>query len=548
MESEHEDKLRRLEDQIKSYEEKKERLKKAVRDILGRQKSGSLSYTESVYRINNFMEGKSAYEWMNYYDQCKAKAYQAIAELKKSEQASASVEKKLVESWKNEKLESVKNQIGLYNEKQKKLGQISKVLEKKRDEGALSYSQYQYILNNFREGKPLRDWVSFYDERKKQAYVRLAELESQTALSSDVKEEMLYSSVKPLERILRQDLVEKKPREALLKPSSLERKMYRVFGIVIVMMISMSLFVILNPNMSTVAMAVLGVDSVYTQPFSAYVDTDTDFSLSADYLGELRSFKLSGELLNNGSVEIYLDGMLVFDKRAYGDSPFVDVCEETCNFRVSDKEDYNLSLKVRRGEVRIDTITYSIKRMGEESEGFDVKDIEYPDFKVKKLTLSDIEKSLVSEEQVLVCDLNKDERNDLVVGNPSQGKVYVWYGGLTPDLEPHITLKGDKGFGYALDCADINYDKFDDMLVWNINAVSKDIRIWNGGRILSKEPDKVFETTDIPRSKRTSVFADMNDDGVKDLISLTGSGLPAVWYGSKNGFLDNDLPSLVLKR
>ncbi|GEM_PF-4311074 len=76
---------------------------------------------------------------------------------------------------------------------------------------------------------------------------------------------------------------------------------------------------------------------------------------------------------------------------------------------------------------------------------------------------------------VAVGDINGDGYADIIIGEPyngengaNSGKVFIYFGGLSPHTYPDVTLTGQTAgdlFGYSLACRDINNDSRDDIII-----------------------------------------------------------------------------------
>lgn len=143
-------------------------------------------------------------------------------------------------------------------------------------------------------------------------------------------------------------------------------------------------------------------------------------------------------------------------------------------------------------------------------------------------------------------DLNGDGYADMAVaalgagdGGVNAGKVYVFFGGQSPDMTPDLTLVGSGdnaafGQGLALE-GDLNGDGFSDLVVGAPGADSTGVvYVYFGGNPMDTTPDLILrgEHSADQFGSDVSTGGDVNADGFADLlVGAPRNSDTATWAG-----------------
>ena len=157
-------------------------------------------------------------------------------------------------------------------------------------------------------------------------------------------------------------------------------------------------------------------------------------------------------------------------------------------------------------------------------------------------------------------DVNGDGYTDIIIGAPDcnshTGRVYIYYGGPTPNYTPDVVLYGeapDNYFGNSVSIAgDVNGDGYADVIVgaYGNSGTRGKAYIFYGGTNMDNTADVILsgEVSNSNFGISVSGAGDVNGDGYADLIvgayaynSLTGRAY--IYYGSES---TNNTPDVIL--
>lgn len=107
-----------------------------------------------------------------------------------------------------------------------------------------------------------------------------------------------------------------------------------------------------SPNLT--GMAVKDVATAVDQ-------SEPDYTLDLDIVEELRSLKLSGEIIGAGNTKVILKydsgELIVINKQTESDIILEKVCEETCDINITSKK-YTLLFYLEKTKLNLQKITY----------------------------------------------------------------------------------------------------------------------------------------------------------------------------------------------
>lgn len=158
-------------------------------------------------------------------------------------------------------------------------------------------------------------------------------------------------------------------------------------------------------------------------------------------------------------------------------------------------------------------------------------------------------------------DLNGDGFSDIIIGahywGGTQGRAYVYFGGITMDNLPDVYITGE-GSGYCLGypvsgAGDINNDGFSDVIIGAhyYNSYQGRATVYYGGSDMNGSPDLALygETVNSMFGYSVSSAGNVNGDAYDDVIVGSreygaGFGRAYIYYG---GTLPNNTADLVLE-
>jgi hypothetical protein len=162
-------------------------------------------------------------------------------------------------------------------------------------------------------------------------------------------------------------------------------------------------------------------------------------------------------------------------------------------------------------------------------------------------------------------DVNGDGLSDVIVGassyNSSQGRLYVFYGGLLVSesgvgADVKINGTASSGFGGSVSSGDVNGDGFADIVVGAVAADSSGglVYLFHGGAAMDTGADLTFDGMDSTTAEalgRSVSVRDVNGDGKGDIIvgapmysivtpSFPLCGQTYVYFGDGNNVRDSN--------
>ena len=138
-----------------------------------------------------------------------------------------------------------------------------------------------------------------------------------------------------------------------------------------------------------------------------------------------------------------------------------------------------------------------------------------------------------STRAITAGDVNGDGWNDVVVGtsgNPSGGRIFVYYGGPGADGEPDVVLASGTTyidlFGWTVACGDVNGDGFADILTGaggrttSRGPAAGVAMLWLGGPAMHAAPDFTIEgsAANDELGFAVAIPGDLDGDGYADLV------------------------------
>ncbi len=163
----------------------------------------------------------------------------------------------------------LRSNIRKTQENKKQLLQYIQKLKRKCENREITYSEYERLLNKKRDGKTLQQWLSNYDSYIKQCKNRLNKEQSKL----------------PIKKI--------------------------TVITISILIISFMFFSLLN--FTPTGLVVQEQVQEYTEPLNLEFNESSTYEWIIQNPGNLTSVKMSGEVLGEGTVKIYLEDKLVFD-------------------------------------------------------------------------------------------------------------------------------------------------------------------------------------------------------------------------------------------
>ncbi|MBU1204522.1 MAG: hypothetical protein KKE93_01300, partial [Nanoarchaeota archaeon] len=189
------------------------------------------------------------------------------------------LKKRMSNQNKLRKLENKKSELvrklQLCRHYKEKIVRFVQELNNQHTRGLISYKEYYYKLNRALEQRTPEQWIEYYDGSIDYYKYKL------NSCDKEIKKQESIAKIVPLVTIL-----------------------------AVFMILGFGLF-FLKP---TITGLIVGIgEEAYTQNISLVVNESSSYEWQLEHIGILRSARISGSILGNGSVKVYLDDKLVLD-------------------------------------------------------------------------------------------------------------------------------------------------------------------------------------------------------------------------------------------
>jgi hypothetical protein len=148
---------------------------------------------------------------------------------------------------------------------------------------------------------------------------------------------------------------------------------------------------------------------------------------------------------------------------------------------------------------------------------------------------------------VVISDVNKDGRLDIITANFKNNSVSVLIGGPDDSFSQSQGSPYAVGAGsYSVAVADLNKDGYLDLVTANENYDSISVLLGNAARTFSTAPNSPYSVGDRPVAV---AIADFNSDGNLDLAAVNfGSNSISIIYGTVDGPFSQSLGNFLYEK
>ncbi len=275
-----EKKRRELREQIENFETQKKVVRATIEKLTARYNIGEIGFKEYQEEYKRIFKDKTPEQWVNHYNiqikSCEAQFDWYESEIKKAKKELG--RRELAEREKEMKKREVQERI--QKAEGYKHNVISSVqdLVKKYNAREITFEQYQAEVKKLYGGNEPQKLVDYYDDYIKKAKGGLSAYE---------------------------------------KPKT-KSKFMKVIPLFLIM--SMVLFGIFNFVMRSefTGLSIQMVDEVHTKTYDLVLEDSAIYDFDLPYRGSLNWLKLSGRVVGDGTVKIYLDDLLILDSEDFG--------------------------------------------------------------------------------------------------------------------------------------------------------------------------------------------------------------------------------------